>query len=228
LKAKQLTEFLMSISIHFRELNNDKVSQDWEDLISRKEAAEAEAVSVPANPDEVQMDDDFNSPTRTGRGMTIKEALAQNDKDVTLSAIFGVDKRFIEATSGKGFSVPLNIQDEHAVCWLFQAVLDINPEEEDYYPHNAVAGIPFDLWVRLFQSLTPQAMDAVKAKAQKAKYPFDQFRAYLLGVKDVVKFCMDNNSEMISYYDTGPTGTMRQRAIHMYKRLVPEKKEAVV
>ena len=81
------------------------------------------------------------------------------------------------------------------------------------------------MWVRLFQSLTPQAMDAVKIKSQKAKYPFDQFRAYLLGIKDVVKFCMDNNSEMISYYDTGPTGTMRQRAAHMYKRLVPEKKE---
>ena len=218
----------MSISIHFRELNNDKVSQDWEDLISRKEAAEAEAVSVPANPDEVQMDDDFNSPTRTGSGMTVKGALAQNDKEVTLSAIFSADKKFIEAVSGKSFSAKLAMPDEQAVVWLFQAVLDINLEEEVFFPHNAVAGVPFEMWVRLFQSLTPQAMDAVKAKSQKAKYPFDQFRAYLLGVKDVVKFCMDNNSEMISYYDTGPTGTMRQRAIHMYKRLVPEKKEAVV
>ena len=215
----------MSISIHFQELNSEKVNQDWEDLISRKEAAEAAVPIVPVNPEDVDMDDDFHSPTRTGSGMTVKEALAQNDKDVTLGAIFGADKRFIETASAKSFSAPLKMQDEQALAWLFAAALDISLEEEDFFPQNAVAGVPFEMWVRLFQSLTPQAMDAVKAKSQKAKYPFDQFRAYLLGVKDVVKFCMDNNSEMISYYDTGPTGTMRQRAMHMYKRLVPEKKE---
>ncbi len=212
----------MSISIHFQELNSDRVAGEWEELITRKEAADA--AKPPVNPDEVEMDDEFNSPTRMGKGMTIKEALSQNDKDVTLGAIFAADKRFIEAASRKGFNTPFKIQDELAICWLFQAVLDVNLEEEEFYPQSAIAGIPFEMWVRLFQSMTPQAMETVKAKAQKAKYPFDHFRAYLLGVKDVVKFCMENNAQMIAYYDTGPTGAMRQRALLMFKRLVPEVK----
>lgn len=214
----------MNISIHYRHLDREKVSQNWAELIARKEAADAEKMK-PQNPEEVELeiDEDFNSPTKVGRNLTIKEALAQNDREVTLSAIFSSDKRFIDEASQAKFSQEFSLAHEEMLCWLFEEALGIKIEEEEFHPMNAVAGIPLEMWVRLFQGITPQAMGNVSNKAKKKKYNFDSFKAHLLGIKSVVKYCLDNNAEMITFYDTGPSGIMRERAEKVLKRLAPEK-----
>jgi hypothetical protein len=217
----------MNISLHFRDLNVEKVNQSWDSLIARKQEAEAQVteVRVPAEEEELEIDDDFNSPTKSGRDYTVKQALSQNDKDVTLTAIFNADKRFIDEASQSKYSAEFSFANEEALIWLFDAALGLKLEEEEFFPANAVSGIPLEMWVRLFQGMTPAAMDEVKARCRKRKVDFEAFKQFLLGVKNVVKYCMDNRAEMISFYDTGPSGIMRDRATHIYKRLVPEKAE---
>lgn len=195
----------MSITINYREFNQDKVNQAWDEL----------------------SDHGFNSPISQSTVADIKDEFVQTDKERILSAIIKKDMEFISRSSGTAFSEPLNMQNEDIVVWLFGAALDVNLEDEEFFPDNAVAGIPLELWVRLFQNLPPHIMDTVKVKCKKAGYSFDQFRAYLLGVKNVVKFCLDHHSEMIAYYEGGPSGVMRTRAEHIYKHLVPEQKVAV-
>jgi len=218
----------MNISLHFRDFNVEKVNQSWDSLIARKQEAEAQIVAekVPAEEEELEIDDDFNSPTKSGRDYTVKQALSQNDKDVTLTAIFNADKRFIDEASVSKFSAEFNFANEEATIWLFDTALGLKLEDEEFFPANAISGIPLEMWVRLFQGMTPAAMDEVKLRCRKRKVDFEEFKQFLLGVKNVVKYCMDNHSEMISFYDTGPSGIMRDRAMHVYKRLVPEKPES--
>lgn len=214
----------MNIAIHYRHLDRDKVSQDWIQLISRKETSDSEKPkNITPDEEELEIDDDFNSPTNTGKNLTVKEALSQNDREVTMRAIFSADKRFIDTYAQAKFSADFSISHEEMLGWLFEEVLKIKLEDEEFYPANAVAGIPLELWVKLFQGITPAAMDAVKNMARKKKYNFDAFKTHLLGVKNIVKYCMDNNVEMIAFYDTGPSGFMRERAEKVCKRLVPEK-----
>lgn len=215
----------MNVSIHFHAYDPAQVTAQWNDLIYRKENTPIDPKPV-VNPDEVELGDEFDSLGASGLNMTVKEALAQPDKFAALGAIFAADMRFIQAASRKEFTDKLNVQNEQALAWLFQTTIGVTLEELEFWPDNAVAGIPLDMWVQMFKAITPKAMETLQGKAKKGNYSFDKFKAFLLGIKDVVKFCLDNHSEFIAYYDAAPTGHMRVRATQMYKRLAPEKAEA--
>jgi len=196
----------MNISINYRAWDEDKVNQSWDDLITQ-------GFNLPKNPD---TDDD------------IKDEFVQTDIERLLAAIAHKDRELITLASGARFSDNFNMQNEEVLAWLFYKVLGVRIEDEDFFMNNAVTGLPLELWVSFFQKLTPQAMEALKVQCKKANYSFDQFRTYLLGVKNVVKFCLDNHSPMIAYYEGGTSGIMHARVQHIYKRLMPESQKVVV
>lgn len=188
----------MAVSIFYYELNQDKVNKAWDELIHGG----------------------FELPVSTIAPGEIQDEFDQIDEERILKELFREDTAIIDKNSGAKFSVPLNMQDEDVVAWLLQAVLGINIEEEDFFRDNAVAGIPLELWTRLFQTMSPEVMETVKAKCKKAGYSFDKFREYLRGVKSIVKYCLDNHSDMIVFYEGAPSGIMRERAERMRKLLV--------
>jgi hypothetical protein len=188
------------MNINFREFNQEKVNQAWEEVLSRG------FVLPKANPEHAD----------------IKEEFEPTDMEVAMKAIFAKDTEIITRLSGANFTDTLSMVNEDVTGWLFQAGLNLNIHEEEFYPANAVSGIPLELWVKLFQQMPPNTMDTIRAKCKKTNHSFDKFREYLLGIKGVVKFCLDNHSEMIAYYEPGPTGQMKDRADQIYKRLNPE------
>lgn len=190
----------MAISIFYRELNQEKVDQAWADLIQSG----------------------FKTTPSTMVAGDLKDVFEQTDEERIVKELYRRDIELIDQLSGAKFTAPLDMQVEDAINWLFQSALGVNIEEEDFFRDNAVAGIPLELWTRLFQNLSGQAMETVKAKCKKSGNSFDKFREYLLGVKNVVKYCLDNHSDMIAFYEGAPCGTMRERAMRMYKHLVPE------
>lgn len=194
----------MNISINFCEFNQDKVNQLWDDLDLR-------AFSQPSSEPEFD----------------IKDGLQKSDQERMLSEITRKDMEFIVQSARANFSENFNLQNEEILAWLFQAALGVKIEDEDFFLNNAVTGIPLALWVQLFQQMPPQAMENLKVKCKKANYSFEKFREYLLGIKSVVKYCLDNQAQMISFYDGGTSGIMRDRAMKIYKRLMPDKAVAV-
>jgi hypothetical protein len=196
----QFMHNLFNMQIHFRTLDQEKVAKAWDEVISRG----------------------FNLPKANPEHADIKEEFEPTDKELALKAIFAKDAEIITRLSQASFSDVLNMPNEDITSWLFQTGLNIHLAEEEFFPANAISGIPLELWIRLFQQMPPQTMETIKAKCKKANYSFDKFRDYLLGIKNVVKFCLDNHVEMISYYEPGPTGLMKDRAEQIYKRLNPE------
>jgi len=192
------------MNIHFCELNQDKVSEAWADP------------NLPA----------INS-QGANTEFDIQDWLQISDQERMLAEIIKRDLEFINRASSASFTDSFNLQNEEILTWLFKAVLGVNIEDEDFFVGNAVTGIPLELWIDLFQKMLPQTMDTLKAKCKKTNYSFDDFRKYLLGIKNVVKYCLDNNSQMIAYYDGGNSGIMRDRAQKVYKRLTPGKETTV-
>ena len=196
----------MNISINYRALDEGKVNQSWDKLITQG----------------------FNLPKNAGADDDIKDEFVQTDTERLLAAIAHKDWELITQASRASFSDSFNLQNEEILAWLFYKVLGVRVEDEDFFLNNAITGIPLELWVSFFQKLTPPAMETLKVQCKKSNYSFDQFRTYLLGVKNVVKFCLDNHSPMIAYYEGGTSGIMQARAQHIYKRVMPESQKVVV
>ena len=195
----------MNVTVNFRGVNLDQVGQAWD--------AQDLSAFTPKNA-EAEFD--------------IKDGLQKSDKELVLAAITRQDIELLDRASGAKFSEPFNLQNEEMLIWLFQNAVKVSVEEEDFFLNNAVTGIPLELWVRLFQELQPQVMETMKARCKKTGYSFEQFRAYLLGIKSVVKYCLDNHADLIAFYDGGTSGIMRDRAMRIYKRAVPDKEPVTV
>ncbi len=90
--------------------------------------------------------------------------------------------------------------DEY-IAVLFGATLLIDLEKQDYYKEDGIPGIPFEMWVKAFESADQVAMTAVKGLAPEFDFTFEDFTDHILPVKNLVKFCRDTSTKMIVYLE---------------------------
>lgn len=191
----------MTASIIYREFNQDQMDRAWEEVIAAKDTL------------------DFNQ--------ELKNALARIDKVPAMAVLFNLDKQFLEKFSRASFIASLKLDQEYLIERLFEKALGIKLEDQDFYPGEAVAGIPMEMWVDLFKRLQPPVVEYIKKEAQRKNFPYDMLKDYIMGVKNVVKFCLDNNSRMVSYYSTSPGAFLRGRQEAVLARLQESQPEAV-
>lgn len=101
---------------------------------------------------------------------------------------------------------------------LFGATLSIDIEKQDYYNEDSMPGIPFDIWVKAFESADQVNMMAVKGLASDFDFTFEDFTDHILPVKNLVKFCRDTNTKMIAYFEYPYSHFEEKRAKEIYQK----------
>ncbi|MGE5392628.1 MAG: hypothetical protein ACM3NH_02695 [Candidatus Saccharibacteria bacterium] len=186
----------MSATLLFREFNREKIEPAWEDVLAAKGTPE--------------FDPELSS------------VYMREDRVPAMSALFAIDKKLLDQHSRSTFAMPLKLDFEALLEKLFEKALGIKLPEQDFFPNEAVAGIPLELWVDLFKGFTPQVVEQMKKECQRKNFPFDMFKDFLMGIKNVVKFCLDNNSAFVGYYSTAPGAFLRLREEKYLARLRDE------
>lgn len=147
----------------------------------------------------------------------LSAALASKDKQAIIPAIENMDSELVSLSSEKSFSDYVSNYEEFIEI-MFMEVLGINILAQDYYETERITGIPFNLWVELFQRADSETMKMVRDVVIKAGYPFEEFTDAVLPIKDIVKFCHDTNTEMVVYYEGDPVPWQTRRAEDIYNK----------
>lgn len=100
---------------------------------------------------------------------------------------------------------------------FFGATLMIDIEKQDYHKEDGIPGIPFEVWVKAFESADKVAMMAVKGLATEFDFTFEDFTNHILPVKNLVKFCHDTNTKMIVYLEYPHSHFEENRAKEIYR-----------
>lgn len=191
----------MSATIYYKDFNREAMDEEWERVVAAKD-------SETLDPD-------------------LKDALFRGDRLKGMQAMFRMDKEFLDKHSRCTFAAPFKLDVEAVIERLFEKAIGVKLEEQDFYPGEAVAGIPLEMWTGVFRNLSDRLVDQMKKECLRKKLPYDMLRDYLMGVRRVAKYCLDNNAQFISYYSSAPGAFLRQREEETLNRLMPKEKTQI-
>lgn len=129
----------------------------------------------------------------------LKEALKGGDKQTILHEISSMDNYLIGKFSGKQYS---EYYDDYElfVNLFFAATLEMELFEQDYFKKYGLEGVPFSVWVAAFKKMDKEVVEDIKesfTSMGSSHYSFEDFRQYILPIKNVIKYCLDTNTEMV-------------------------------
>lgn len=142
---------------------------------------------------------------------------AQGLNEELKQAIMDMNRSIVSHFSEQNFTeyYSHHAWDEYVLIF-FGATLMINLDKEEYFQLDGIPGIPFELWVKAFQSADQVAMTAVKGLAPEFDFTFEDFTDHILPVKNLVKFCRDNNTKMIVFLEQPYSHLEEKRATEIY------------
>lgn len=142
-----------------------------------------------------------------------KERIQNKDKKEILYAIADLDANLM-SECGKNFA------DSAYAYELFSEILFENTIDFVLEENQTLSDIPFDIWINAFKHADRNAMQQIKEGLEESEEcTFEEFSECILQIKDLVKLCLETNTEMIVFYDVDSSEFQKKRAEELYDKV---------